>query len=116
MYGLMAPQSPEERKRETVFVYSQGWPPAFKGDLFYYSVDHQMSDGELAAIDTGRCAVHLLTGEYDWTAPPALSAAAAEHIPGATFKPMSGLGHFPMCEDPERFLDEIRPVLEKIRA
>ncbi len=25
-------------------------------------------------------------------------------------------GHFPMCEDPERFFDAIRPVLEKLRA
>ncbi len=27
-----------------------------------------------------------------------------------------GLGHFPMCEDPDRFLEAVRPVLEKIRA
>ena len=116
MYGLTAATAPERYRRETEFVYSQGAPPVFKGDLYYYSVDHQMSDDELAAIDTGRCAVHLLTGEYDWTAPPALSAAAAERVPGATFKAMEGLGHFPMCEDPERFLAELLPVLEKVRA
>ena len=99
-------------------MYSQGAPPVFKGDLYYYSVDHDMSDAELAAIDTSKCAVHMLTGEYDWTATlRRLSrATAADAIPGATFASMHGLGHFPMCEDPERFLAALRPVLEKIRS
>lgn len=116
MYGLTAPTAPERYRRETEWVYSQGAPPVFKGDLYYYSVDHDMSDAELAAIDTARCAVHLLTGEYDWSAPPDVSKQAADRIPGASFAPMQGLGHFPMCEDPERFLAALLPVLEKIRA
>ncbi len=116
MYGLTAPTAPERYRRETEWVYSQGAPPVFKGDLYYYSVDHDMTEAELAAIDTSRCAVHLLTGEYDYTATLAHSQEAADAIPGATFAPMEGLGHFPMCEDPERFLAAIRPVLEKIRG
>jgi len=116
MYGLTPPTAPERYRRETEWVYSQGAPPVFKGDLYYYSVDHDMSDAELAAIDTARCGVHLLTGDYDWTAPPAVSKQAADRIPGATFAAMPGLGHFPMCEDPERFLAALLPVLEKIRA
>ena len=115
MYGLTPPTAPECYRRETEWVYSQGAPPVFKGDLYYYSVDHDMSTEELAAIDTSRCAVHLLTGEYDYTTPIALSQEAADAIPGATFTPMEGLAHFPMCEDPERFLAALRPVLEKIR-
>jgi pimeloyl-ACP methyl ester carboxylesterase len=116
MVGLTAPTAPERYRRETEWVYSQGAPPVFKGDLYYYSVDHDMSEDELAAIDTARCAVHLLTGDYDYTAPTALSKSAADRIPGASFVPMQGLGHFPMCEDPERFLAYLLPVLEKIRA
>ena len=115
MYGLTAPTAPEPFRRETEWVYSQGAPPVFKGDLYYYSVDHDMSDDELVAIDTTRCAVHLLTGEYDFTTPLPVSQAAADAIPGATFAPMEGLGHFPMCEDPERFLACLLPVLEKVR-
>jgi pimeloyl-ACP methyl ester carboxylesterase len=115
MYGLTAPTAPERYRRETEWVYSQGAPPVFKGDLYYYSVDHDMSKEELGAIDTARCAVHLLTGDYDYTAPLAVSREAADSIPGATFAPMEGLGHFPMCEDPERFLAALQPVLEKIR-
>jgi pimeloyl-ACP methyl ester carboxylesterase len=116
MYGLTAPTAPEAYRRETEWVYSQGAPPVFKGDLYYYSVDHRMDDEELAAIDTATCAVHMLTGEYDWTATPEASRATAARISGATFAPMEGLGHFPMCEDPERFLAALLPVLEKIRA
>jgi len=115
MYGLTSSTAPERYRRETEFVYSQGWPPAFKGDLYYYAVDHDMSAEELAGIDTRRCAVHLLTGEYDWASTPAMSEAAAKQIPGATYQTMEGLGHFPMCENPERFFALLRPVLERIQ-
>jgi len=116
MYGLTSPHAPERYRRETEWVYSQGAPPVFKGDLYYYTVDHHLSDAELCGIDTARCAVHMLTGEYDWSATPALSEAAANRIPGATYSMMRGLGHFPMCEDPERFLAALLPVLEKVRS
>lgn len=115
MYGLTAPSAPEPFRRETAFVYSQGAPPVFKGDLYYYSVDHDLTI-EAAAIDTTRCEVHLLTGEYDWASTPEDSAALAAAIDGATYRTMEGLGHFPMSEDPERFLAEIRPVLDGLRA
>jgi pimeloyl-ACP methyl ester carboxylesterase len=115
MYGLMSPTSPEAFRRETAWGYSQGAPPVFKGDLYYHDVDHAM--GETARqIDTSKVAVYLLTGEYDWSTPPALSQAVAEQIPGAFYQTMEGLGHFPMTEDPERFLSYLRPVLEKIQA
>jgi len=58
--------------------------------------------------------VYLLTGEYDWAATPAMSRELAETIPGASYRTMDGLGHFPMSEDPKRFLEYIRPVLDEI--
>ena len=115
MYGLMSPSSPEAYRRETAWCYSQGAPPVFKGDLYYWSVDHDLGD-EVRNIDPSQVAVHLLTGEYDWATPPEASQAVAEQIPGATYQTMEGLGHFPMSEDPARFLEYVRPVLEKIRA
>jgi pimeloyl-ACP methyl ester carboxylesterase len=114
MYGLMAPQSPEARRRETVFVYSQGWPQAFLGDLHLYIDDHDLRH-EAAHIDTSRCAVHMLSGEYDYSATVHHGRAAHEAIPGSTFDAMAGIGHFPMSEDPERFLRHLGPVLAKIR-
>jgi len=114
MYGLMSPTSPEAYRRETAWCYSQGAPPVFKGDLYYHGVDHAMGD-TARKIDGRKVGVHLLTGEYDWSTPPALSQEVADQIPGASFQTMPGLGHFPMSEDPQRFLACIRPVLARIR-
>lgn len=36
-------------------------------------------------------------------------------VPGATFKPMEGMGHFPMSENPEVFKAYLMPYLEAIR-
>ncbi|MDQ1397441.1 MAG: hypothetical protein QOG64_2700, partial [Acidimicrobiaceae bacterium] len=99
MYGLMSPTSPEANRRETVFAYSQGWPPAFLGDLYFYTQDHDLRL-ESAGIDTAKVGVHLLTGEYDYSATVMHGQAAHEAIPGSTFTVMEGLGHFPMAEDP----------------
>jgi pimeloyl-ACP methyl ester carboxylesterase len=115
MHGLMSPSSPEPLRRETVFAYSQSWPPAFLGDLHYYLVDHDLEE-EAGAIDTSKVGVHLLSGEYDYSATVAHGLAAHQAIPGSTFSVMSGLGHFPMSEDPERFMTYLRPVLEEILA
>lgn len=115
MYSLMSPTSPETRRRETVFVYSQGWPPAFLGDLYYYIEDHDLRE-EAAAIDTSRCPVYLLSGEYDYSATPAHGRAANELVPGSTWQMMEGVGHFPMSENPEVFVDYLLPVLDRIEA
>jgi pimeloyl-ACP methyl ester carboxylesterase len=114
MAGVMSPQAPEAYRRETSFVYSQGWPRAFKGDIYYYCVDHDLTD-EAHNIDTTICEVHLLNGSYDYGTPPAAGRALADDIKGASFQEMEGLGHFPMSEDPQRFLGYIRPVLTGIR-
>jgi len=113
MFGLMSPTSREPLRRETAWVYSQGAPPVFKGDLYYFSVDHDLR-ATARDIDTSRVAVYLLTGEYDWAATPAMSRELAEQIPGAFYRTMEGLGHFPMSEDPEWFLHYVRPVLDEI--
>lgn len=113
MYGLMSPTSHEKYRRETAWVYSQGAPPIFKGDLYYYSVDHNLSE-TAEMIDTSRTPLYLLTGEYDWASTPAMSEELAARIKGVKYETMKGLGHFPMSEDPARFKNYIRPVLDEI--
>ncbi|MCZ6657971.1 MAG: alpha/beta hydrolase [Gammaproteobacteria bacterium] len=113
MYGLTAPMSPEAFRHETKWVYSQGAPAVFKGDLYYYSIDHDVRN-TAATIDTTRCSVDILNGEYDWSGTPELGAELAAMIPGARYKTMQGLGHFPMSENPAAFLKEIKPVLARI--
>jgi len=115
MYGLMSPSSPENLRRETAWVYSQGAPPVFKGDLYYYSVDHDLTK-TAEQIDTSQVAVYIMCGEYDWSSTPAMARALAGRIEGAEYRDMPGLGHFPMSENPELFLDYVRPVLETIAA
>ena len=114
MHGLTSPTSPEKYRRETIWCYSQGAPVVFKGDLNYYSVEHDLT-GKAQNIDTSKVAVYLLTGEYDWASPPAQSQLLAQDIEGAKFQTMKGLGHFPMCEDYPAFREYILPVLDEIR-
>jgi pimeloyl-ACP methyl ester carboxylesterase len=114
MYGLMSPTSPENLRRETAWVYGQGAPPVFKGDLYYYSIDHDLSQ-TAEQIDARRTPLYLMTGEYDWASTPEMSAELAALIPGASYQTMKGLGHFPMSEDPARFREYVAPVLREIR-
>ena len=114
-YGLISPLSPENHKWETVWHYMQGGPGVFSGDLFFYQVEGDIRD-KIGAIDTKVCPLHLLTGEYDYSASPRDTEAAAAKISGAKVTIMKGLGHFPMSENPDAFLSYLRPVLDEIRS
>jgi pimeloyl-ACP methyl ester carboxylesterase len=115
-YGLMSPLSPETHKWETVWHYMQGGPGVFTGDLFFYQGAEGDIRSRIGAIDTNVCPLYLLTGEYDYSASPRDTQAAAEQIRGAKVTIMKGLGHFPMSENPEAFLAYLRPVLDEIRS
>jgi len=113
--GLIAPGSPEADRWETLWHYMQSGPGVFKGDLFFYTVDGDMRE-RLSAIDTGRCPLYLLTGEYDYSCTPEDTLEVARRVKGAEAVIMKGLGHFPMSEHPQRFLEYLLPVLERIRG
>lgn len=113
MYGLTSPSSPEARRHEVAFIYSQAAPGVFKGDLHYYTVEHDLRD-RASEIDTSQTPLYILSGEYDWSSTTAMSKQLADAIPGARFVPMPGLGHFPMAEDPVRFREYLLPVLDEI--
>jgi pimeloyl-ACP methyl ester carboxylesterase len=112
--GLMAPQSPAERRWETLWMYMQSGPGVFKGDLYFYRVEGDFRD-RVHRIDTRRCPVYLLTGEYDYSCTPEDTRRTAARIPGAKVTIMERLGHFPMSENPTLFRRYILPVLEEIR-
>lgn len=69
----------------------------------------------MADIDTKHCPVYMLTGEYDWSNTPAMSEATAAKIPGAKHTTMRELGHFPMTENPGRFVPYLLEAVEWIR-
>jgi pimeloyl-ACP methyl ester carboxylesterase len=100
--GLMSPTSPEGARRRASWIYAQGGPGIYPGDLAFYSDEF---DGEVVAprIDGRRTPVSLLSGTYDYSATPEDGARLAKLIPGSCFITMEGLGHFPMCEHPDLF-------------
>lgn len=100
--GLMSPTSPEADRRRAMWIYSQGAPGIYTGDLAFYSDEF---DGAAIAprIDTGRTPVALLCGSYDYSATPEDGRRLQALMPGARLDVMDGLGHFPMCEHPDLF-------------
>ena len=112
--GLIAPQSPDETRWETLWGYMQSGPGVFKGDLYFYRVDADLRE-RVGRIDTSRCPVYLLTGEYDFSCTPDDTRRTAAKIRGARVMVMAELGHFPMSENPAQFRRYILPVLDDIR-
>ena len=111
--GQIAPQSPSEYRWETLWAYMQGGPGVFKGDLYFYWVDGHFDDRSVQ-IDTTRCPVYLLSGEYDSSCTPERTRDTAERIKGSKAVVMKGMGHFPMSENPALFREHILPVLKEI--
>ena len=115
MSGLIAPQSPSETRWDTLWMYMQGGPGVFKGDLHFYRADGDFRD-RVSQIDTSRCPLYLLTGEYDFSCTPEDTERTAARIKGARVTVMREIGHFPMSENPAQFRRYILPVLEEIRS
>jgi pimeloyl-ACP methyl ester carboxylesterase len=113
--GLIAPQAPGPERWETLWHYMQGGPGVFKGDLYFYRVEGDLS-GKVEAIDTRVCPLYLLTGEYDFSCTPEDTARTGVRIPGAKVTVMKALGHFPMSENWPQFRRYILPVLDEIAA
>ncbi len=109
------PNAPVKERWETLWHYMQGGPGVFKGDLYFYKLDGDIRD-RVGQIDTKRCPLFLLSGEYDYSCTPQETLAVAASIPGSEVTIMKGLGHFPMSEDPETFIGHLLPVLDKIRT
>jgi pimeloyl-ACP methyl ester carboxylesterase len=111
---LISPTSPQAEKWETLWHYMQGGPGVFLGDLHYYFADGDLRNAALDRLDPDKCPLYLLTGEYDLSATPALTAELARLVKARHFEVMQGLGHFPMSESPRQFRRYLLPVLERI--
>ena len=84
-----------------------------RGDYVY--IAHEFAEEQLAAIDARRCPLYLLTGEYDYSCTTEGTLEVARRT-GAQATIMKDLGHFPMSENPEKFIGYLLPVLEEIHA
>jgi len=113
--GLIGPESPDSERWETLWHYMQSGPGVFKGDLHFYNLDGDIR-GRVAGIDTTKCPLYLLSGEYDYSCTPEDTRELGKLVNASDVTIMEGMGHFPMSENPEKFLQYLRPVLERIHA
>jgi pimeloyl-ACP methyl ester carboxylesterase len=112
--GLVAPTAPDYHRWETLWHYLMSGPGVFKGDLYFYKVDGDIR-AKVDEIDGKKPPLYLLTGEYDYSCTSEGTLDVAQRT-GAEAVIMKGLGHFPMSEDPPKFISYLLPVLEKIRG
>ena len=112
-YGLNAPGSPEVSRRENWWYYSQSGPGVYQGDVHFYSNEWDGRE-DIKRIDTNRCKVALLTGEYDYSCTPEMSEAVAAAIPGSRLTIMKGMGHFPMVENYPEFRAYLLKALDHV--
>ena len=113
IHALSAPQSPAEYVEQIDWHYAQGGPAVFFGDIAFYAGDWDARE-RVGKIDTTRCPLFMLTGEYDYSCTVAASAATAAKIAGARFQAMEGIGHFPFAENPALFATFLRPILDEL--
>ena len=104
VYGMMSPTAPLKNRQLVWHTYSAQAYGVFHGDLDFYFGGWD-GRGRVEGIDTRKCPVYMLTGEYDWSCTPELAEATARRIQGAGWKTMEGLGHFPATENPGRFVE-----------
>lgn len=111
--GLMSPLSPLEHRRRAAWIYAQGGPGVYDGDLRFYSDEF---DGEniAKAIDGRRTPVVLMTGHYDFSATVADAKVLSGWIAHSRVVEMPELGHFPMTENPVALLGYLLPELDRL--
>jgi pimeloyl-ACP methyl ester carboxylesterase len=108
--GLMSPDSPQDLQDEVLWEYGQSGPGVYNGDGAMVTSLQRIGP----TLTEAKCPLYVFSGEYDYSATPALSKAAAQQLNGE-FIAMVGKGHFPMAEDPVGFKQYFLPVLEKIK-
>ena len=114
--SLLSPLSPLWRRNQARWIYSQGAPSVYDGDLAFYS-DEFKAVNHTAHIDTQKTPLWLLTGDYDYSASPSETQRVAREIQGSIFQAMPGFGHFPMTVDPERLMQmHLAPILSQLRT
>lgn len=111
---MMCPTAPLVNRQLIWHLYSAQAYGIFHGDLDFYFGGWD-GRSRMSQIDTKKCPVYMLTGEYDWSNTPAMSQATCDKIKGAKHKAMPELGHFPATENPAKFVPHLLEAIEHIQ-
>ena len=63
IYQITSPLAPEPYRREVGWLYSICGPGVSAGDRYFNSVDHDLTGGKAAKIDTSKVDVYLVSGD-----------------------------------------------------
>ena len=108
--GLIAPTTSPQLRSEILWEYSQAGPGVYHGDCYFYAFELPEIAKELGPAT---CPLYVLSGEYDYSATPAMSEHAAGQL-GGKFILMEKMGHFPMSEEPERFARYVGAIVNEL--
>lgn len=108
----MNPASPDEFKQRVWWGYSSGGYGLYAADIISYAQWDIALVEDLLTLDSPHIAV--LSGEFDTSVSPERSRELAQRIPNSSFRKMMGLGHFPHAENPRRFVDYLKPALQRV--
>ena len=112
--ALVAPTTSDANKWEVTWAYQQGAHGICGGDSLYFFAHDVRESAHL--IDTQRCAVYVLNGEYDVGNGIRDGEEVVAKNPAIRFISMDKLGHFAMTEDYPAFRTYLLPVLSAIEA
>lgn len=117
--SLLAPQSEKSARDQATWIYSQGAPGVYDGDLAFYSDDFDAHQ-HASKINTDKTPLWLLTGNYDYSASPDETRKIEKEVRGSNFVELQGFGHFPMIENPVGLIpylvEPLKTIMTKARA
>ena len=116
VYEITSPEASEASRRELEWIWRQGAPGVFAGDLEYFANDYDLTGGRAAQIDTSKVDVFLIDGEDLARENPTNNGQAlAAQIRNSTYVISRGGSH-PIVENYPRFRETLIPILDKIHA
>ena len=118
--GMIAPMTGEWERKCIWWGYAGQGKGVFGGDLRFYFGGWD-GRGRVQGIDTRRCPVVMLTGEWDYSCTPEMSEETSRKVGtgveggrNVMFEEMKQLGHFPMTENPDIFVPYMGRALDWI--
>lgn len=112
---VLPPLSSVSARKEVYWSYATTYPGIFGGDLHYYNYDHDLTD-QAGEIDTTKCMLYLMAGDFDHATPPATVRKLADAVKGSRLVEMEGVGHYAMTECYNRFKVYLKEVAEEIKS